>query len=66
MRLQRAQVRESRRSDVEAECPGMLISGVKCVSKIHEKRIALPTEAILDDGVRKTCPVEEVSRCYAD
>ena len=66
MRLQWSQISKSRRSDVEAEHLGMLISGVKCISKIHEKGVALPTEAILDEGVRKTCPVEEVSRGDAD
>jgi hypothetical protein len=66
MWLQWAKVRKGRRSDVEAECLGVLIRSIKCIPQIHEKGIALPTEAILDEGVRKMCPVEEVCRGAAD
>ena len=66
MRFQWSQICKSRRIDVKAEHLRMLIGGVKCILKILEKGIALPTEVILDEGVTKTCPVEEGSRGDAD
>jgi hypothetical protein len=57
VRLQRPHISKDGRSDVEAERFGVLISGVKCIPKIHEEGVALPTEAILDEGVGESCSV---------
>jgi hypothetical protein len=66
VRLQWPQISKGGRSNVKAERFGVLISSVKCIPKIHEEGVALPTEAILDEGVGKSCPVQEVSRGDAD
>ena len=36
------------------------------VPEVHEKCIAAPPETVLDIGVRESCSVEEIGRCYAD
>ena len=38
----------------------MLIGCVECVVKVHEKCVVVPTEVILDIGIRESCTVEEV------
>ena len=44
----------------------MCISGVEGVSEVHEEGITLPPEAVLDEGIRKVCSVEEVCCRNAD
>ncbi len=44
----------------------MLVSSIKCVPEIHKEGVALPTESILDEGVRELRAMEEVCRRDAD
>ena len=38
----------------------MLVGGVECVPEVHQERIALPSESVLNEGVREMGSVEEI------
>ena len=39
----------------------MLVGSIKHVPEIHEEGVALPTESVLDEGVRESRAMEEVT-----
>ena len=39
----------------------MLQGCLECVAEVHEEGIAAPMETVLDEGIRESCTVEEVS-----
>ena len=45
---------------VETQCDGcrVLVRRVECVAQVHEKRVAAPAEAILDEGIRDARTVQ--------
>jgi hypothetical protein len=51
-----------RKSVVDVKGLRVLVGRVKCIPKVHEERIALPSKAILDERVRVSGSVKKV-RC---